>query len=114
MGFSHIRLFIDGQKTTGQAEALIMRLTRSSVRPWATLARRFAVAGATSIKSARSVREMCWGSEESRRLKISVWTGRAERGWKGNGVMKFLAAFVMQTVAPAPGWTSLEQMSADL
>src|SRR5881394_2957198 len=114
MGFSHIRLFMAGQKMTGQAEALVIRLTMSSQRPWETLAMMLAVAGAMSIRSARSVREMCWGSEESRRLKASVWTGRALRAWKVRGVMNFWESGVMTTVTPAPRWISLEQRSADL
>src|SRR5213082_3085608 len=87
MGWDHMRLFMAGAKTTGQAAAQTMRETRSSVRPWAILAMMLVVAGATSMRSARSVREMCWGSEDSTRLKVLVRTGRPERASKVRGVM---------------------------
>src|SRR5258706_14332054 len=102
-----MRLFMLGQKTTGQAEALIIRLTRSSVRPWATLASRLAVGGAISIRAARSVSEMCWGSEESSKLKMSVWKGRGGGGWEVNSGQKFFGGFVFGEGRSAPRWVGL-------
>ena len=54
------RLAIDRDAArTGHAAAQTIRLTRSSHRPWATFAMMLLVAGATSIRSARSVSPMC-------------------------------------------------------
>src|SRR5665213_1695445 len=109
-----MRLFIAGANTTGHAAAQTIRLTRSSHKPCATLAMILLVAGATSIKSARSVRAICCGSALSIRSNVSVCTRLAERASKVKGAMNFCASAVMQTVTPAPSWTSLLTTSATL
>src|SRR4051812_1451731 len=72
------------------------------------------VPGATNIKSARSVRPMCWGSLVSIKSNVSVRTLRPERASKVRGVMNFWASAVITTETPAPVWTSLLTTSATL
>src|SRR5205823_3660151 len=111
---SHMRLFIAGAKTTGHAAAQIIKLTRSSHSPCATLAIMFAVAGATSIRSACSVSAMCCGSEDSTRSNVSVRTLRPESATNVSGVTNFVASRVITTDTPAPTCTSLLTTSATL
>ena len=51
-GCSHISVCIAGAKTTGQRAVSNVLVSRSSARPWAALASRSAVAGATTTTSA--------------------------------------------------------------
>ena len=50
-GWAHIRVFIEGAISTGLSAASKVVEARSSASPWASLARRSALAGATTIRS---------------------------------------------------------------
>ena len=73
-GCSHMRTFIAGAASTCLSAASSTAVARSSARPCAILARRSAVAGATTIKSASRDRRICPISASSLRSKRSVKT----------------------------------------
>ena len=72
-GCSHISVCIAGANTTGQRAVSRVLVSRSSARPWAALASRSAVAGATTTRSASLPIRTCgtsWTSDQT-----SVVTG---------------------------------------
>ena len=76
-GCSHISVCIAGANTTGQRAVRSVLVSRSSARPWAALASRSAVAGATKTRSALWPRRTCGTSATPD--QTSVVTGSPER-----------------------------------
>ena len=64
--------FMAGATSLGQVAAKKVVVSMSSARPQAALAMKLAVAGATAKRSAPSVREMCFTSQEKTRSKVST------------------------------------------
>ncbi len=100
MGFSHMFTFMAGAITRGVAGGRASRVAaaRSSPRPQAARARKSALAGATSTRSAHSPSRM-WGMEPTIR---SSSTGLPDRVSKLMGVTKAVAAGVMTTLVSTP------------
>ena len=71
----YILEFIAGAKRTGALAAIITVVRRSSAMPDATFPMIFAVAGATTIRSAFSARSMCDIFDSCVRSNISCVTG---------------------------------------
>ena len=71
-GCSHMRTFMAGAASTRLSAASSTAVARSSASPCAILARRSAVAGATTIKSASRDRRICPISASSLRSNRSV------------------------------------------
>lgn len=71
--FCHIPVCIAGASSTGADVARTVVVRRSSAWPPARRAKRSAVAGATTMASARSAKRICSTSGTS--SKTSVWTG---------------------------------------
>ena len=105
-GLSHMTEFIAGAKRTGTRVAMIIVERKSSARPLATLPRMLAVAGATTVRCARSARETWPISEPLKSSNMSWVTGLPVTVWKVRGVTKFMAFFVITTWTFAPRLTS--------
>ncbi|MFO7988576.1 MAG: acetate--CoA ligase family protein, partial [Desulfotignum sp.] len=74
-GLRHISVCIAGTTSTGQVAISMVAPRRSSASPWAAFARKFAVAGATTTRSAHCPSPTCSvGSSQT-----VVWTGRPLR-----------------------------------
>ena len=96
-GLSHISTFIAGATSNGQLRATQTGESRSSARPWASLAMKSAVAGATTIASMPRESSMCgmlFGTLASHR---SVATGLPVSAWKVAAATNFVAASVIAT-----------------
>ena len=72
-GWPHIFSFIAGARTSGAVIASRTVDSRSSAMPWASFARQLAVAGATTMISARSASEMCSAPVASRGELLHVY-----------------------------------------
>ena len=83
---SHMRTFMAGAASTRLSVASSTAVARSSARPCAILARRSAVAGATTIRSASRDRRICPISASSLRSKRSVKTFSSESTESDSGV----------------------------
>ncbi len=82
--------------------------------PWAAFPRRFAVAGARTIRSARSVTSMCSTFAHSSRSHWLVRTGRPVSEANVRGPTSCVAPRVMTTVTSCSALTRREQRSAAL
>ncbi len=116
-GCAHISRFIAGatskaQRSIGRARHI--RLSRSSARPWASLAMKSALAGATSTASASRVRLMCAMLLGSRASHWLVCTVRPDSACIVTALMNCSAASVMTTCTTAPARTSSRVSSAAL
>ena len=101
-GLSHISTFIAGATIRPQCRASTSVESRSSARPFAALARKFALAGATTIRSRSrdsSICDMLSGMRGSQRSVQTVWPVSACRV---TGVTKRVAASVMTTRTSQP------------
>src|SRR6187549_2225510 len=113
-GWAHMRSFIAGATSTGHDTASRSEVSMSSAIPWAALPTKLAVAGATTTRSALSVRVMWVGSTTLSRSNWSIMTRRRVRVWNVRGPTNWVADLVMTTVTPASRWTSWETTSAAL
>ena len=86
--------FIAGATSSGACVARPIVLTRSSASPWASLANRCAVAGATTSSSAQSAREMWSISPSSLRSKSCERAGAPVNVCNTSGVTKRSASGV--------------------
>ncbi len=95
-------VFIAGARTTGPVKARYIVVRKSSARPWANLARRSAVAGATTSKSFSCATPMCSTALESvsselEEEKRPVITFRPVSAANVSGAMNCSAAAVITT-----------------
>src|SRR5690606_11506496 len=113
-GCSHMRWFIAGHRVIGAVVARHRVLTRSSARPWASLAMVLAVAGAMTTRSAQRASSM-WpiaaSAAASHRL---VRTGCPDSAWNVCAPTKRCALSVMATCTCAPASPSRRSSSAAL
>ena len=101
-GFSHIRRFIAGASIRGVSAARHTAASRSSAMPCARRAMKFAVAGATRMRSHQRARLM-WPMPASLSWSSSsVQTGRPDRAWKVSGETNSRAPRVITTCTSAP------------
>ena len=94
--------FIAGARINGLTQASAVAVSASSARPWASLARTFAVQGAMTSASQRSAIEMWSGIHSPTSSKSPVQTGLRERVRKVSGVTNRAAAAVMTTETSYP------------
>ncbi len=93
-GWFHMWTFMAGATSTGARVASSRVVTRSSARPCAMRASRWAVAGATTTSSAQSASAMWSISPSSAASKSSLRTERPERVWSTSGETKRAASGV--------------------
>ena len=103
-GFSHMPVFIAGATTIGAFVASRVEESRSSAIPCAIFARTFAVAGATTTRSA-AASEMCPGFQSRGSSKRSHSTGLRESVWNVSGVTNARACSVITTCTSSPRFT---------
>ena len=99
-------VFIAGATTTGAFVARSVEESRSSARPCAIFARMFAVAGATTTRSAAAASEMCPGFQSCGSAKRSLSTGLRESVWNVSGVTNARACSVITTCTSSHRFTS--------
>ena len=99
-GLSHISRFMAGATSSGQLRARHVVERMSSANPWASFARKSALAGATRIALAPRESSMCamWFGKLASHRSVTTW--RPVRAWNVAGVTNFVAASVIAT------WTS--------
>src|SRR4249919_2064091 len=81
-GCNHMRWFIAGATMIGAVVARHSVVTRSSAKPWVSLARVFAVAGATTTWSAQRASSMCPIAASAASSHSEVRTGIPDSAWK--------------------------------
>ena len=113
-GCSHMPPSIAGAISTGQRAASSRVVRKSSATPWAALAMRLAVAGATTMAAARSASATCSTASSLCGSKRSVSTGRPDSVRKVRGPTKARACSVRQTVTVAPRRASSRSRSTAL
>ncbi len=113
-GLSHISTFIAGATISAQRRASTSVDSRSSARPCATLARKSALAGATTIRSRSRESSMCAMLSATRGSQRSVHTVWPVSACRVTGVTKRVAASVMATRTSQPALPSRRASSAAL
>ena len=111
-GAAHIWRFIAGAIAIGAAVARHTVVSRSSASPAARRAITFAVAGATSTRSAQRASSMWPMPASARSSSSSVCTGLPDTAWKVSGVMNACAPRVITTRTRAPRSISRRHRSA--
>ncbi len=110
----HMPVFIAGASKIGALVASRVVVSISSATPQASLAMRFAVAGAITKSCAFLASSTCSTSQRSGRAKVSVITGRPLSVSKVSGATNCAAFFVITTSISAPSFLSRETTSAAL
>ena len=100
IGFSYILVFIDGATSFFAFEASTVVVSISSAIPFESFAIRFAVAGASIIKSALLDMEICLTSNSKLRSNVSIIHLLPVSVSKVSGAINCVAFFVIIT------WTS--------
>ena len=113
-GFAHICRFIAGATNSGHSRARQSVVSRSSARPCASLARKSADAGATTMASAPRDTAMWPMPSAAPDCHRSVRTGRPDSAWNVVGVTKRVAASVITTSTSTPAFTNRRVSSAAL
>ena len=103
-----------GQTIFGQAVASRTVLSRSSASPQAALARMFAVAGATTSRSAQLARAICSTLCSPRLSHMETAAGLPLISEKSSGETNFVACSVITTRISAPRLRSLLTRSTAL
>ena len=111
-GCSHISVCIAGAKTTGQRAVSNVLVSRSSARPWAALAIRSAVAGATTTRSAPCPIRT-WGTSWTE-VHTSAATGLPDRADQVGAPTNSRAEAVGTTVTSWPDSLNLRSSSQAL
>ena len=106
--------FIAGATSTRHSAQSTSVESRSSALPWAALARKSAVAGATTRRSARAASSMWPPSGWTAGSKVRLATGRPVSAANVAAPTNRRAARVSTAVTPAPPCTSRLASAADL
>ena len=114
MGFSHMPVFMAGEKSTGAFVAMMVVVSISSQMPPATFPMTLAVQGATRKRSPRLASETCFTSKLKLRSKVSTMHLLLVSVSNVIGVMKWVAFWVMMTWTSAFNFTSIEARLAIL
>src|SRR5690606_5682389 len=101
-GCSHMRWFMAGATATGAVVARHRVATRSSARPWASLAMVLAVAGATITCCAQRASSRWPIAASAPASHSEVRTGRCDAAWKVWAPTNRCAASVIATCTVAP------------
>jgi hypothetical protein len=101
----HIAAFIAGATSTGHSAQSASVESRSSADPWAALARKSAVAGATTTISARAASSIWAPSGKAAGSNVRLATGRPVSAANVAAPTNRRAADVSTAVTPAPRWT---------
>ena len=107
----HICWFMAGASTIGAGVARHTVASRSSAKPCASRAIRFAVAGAASTTSAQRASSMWPIAASAVSSRRSRWTGSPETAWKVSGVTKACAPAVITTRTSCPASLSRRTIS---
>jgi len=113
-GCAHICWFMAGANASGASVARHSVLTRSSAKPWVSLAMVFALAGATRMRSGQRASSMCPMAASAASSHRVVRTVLPESAWKVVAETKCPALAVIATCTWAPAWIIRRTKSAAL
>src|SRR5690606_6595349 len=113
-GCSHMWWFIAGARASGAVVARQRVVTRSSAKPWASLARVSAVAGATRTRVAQRASSICPIAASAAGSQSEVRTASPDSAWNVVAPTKCVAPCVIATLTWAPASRSRRTRSADL